>query len=404
MKNAPLVRIYTTTREARPFLAVYRDPLQRSPSGRAKRVVRWFVTREAAEAYQREKTAEILTVGTAGINFDAVLRTDAIAAKRLLAEAGHETTSLLELARDYVGKVTVPNSAGEAIGPAVLAFLDEKEHVEGAAEATVTNLRNRILAWVNRERISSIGEISRARIESIRTRPGVSPNSRRNDFAAISSLCTWLLEKGKISHHPVKGLRRPKVPIGPKHIYTTDECERLLDAAQAYLAGRWLASIATMLFVGGARPSEIAQTRIFYGRHPTARIEGGKLRGRANRTVNLTPAAVAWLKAANSPETLQPINSRARNNLMRDSGLTYTTDVLRHTCISNRQQIEQNDGAVARECGTSEGVIYRHYHRLVSLAEARRWAALRPKKCAGTAEKTSEDQSTAHVPQSRSSL
>ena len=65
---------------------------------------------------------------------------------------------------------------------------------------------------------------------------------------------------------------------------------------------------------------------------------------------------------------------------MARSGLRYTPDVLRHTCISMRQQIEQNNAAVARECGTSEGVIYRHYHRLVALAEARKWAGLRPKR------------------------
>lgn len=395
MKNAPLVRIYTTQRIDRPFLAVYADPLQRSASGRSKRIVRWFVTREAAEAYQREKTAEILTIGTAGIHFDDVLKTDARSAKKLLVDHGHDNVSLLQLARDYVGQVSAPRAASAAIGPAVLAFLDEKEHLEGAATATVTNLKNRLLPWINREQIGTVGEITRARIESIRTRDGVSPNSRRNDFGAVSSFCTWLLEKGMIGHHPVRGLRRPKVPLGPKHIFRTDECQRLLDAAQTYLGGRWLGTVATMLFVGGARPSEVAHTRLFYGRHPTARIEGGKLRGRANRTVDLSPAAVAWLKAAGSPATLAAINAKARGNLMRAAGLTYSTDVLRHTCISMRQQLAQNDGAVAREFGTSEGIIYRHYHRLVALAEARKWAALRPKKSAGTAEQPNKSGDTA---------
>lgn len=378
MNPAPLVRIYQTQRPDRPFMTVYRDPLKREASGRAKRVNQFHVTREAAEAYARTKTDEILTIGTAGINFDAVLRTDALAAKRVLAEAGHDTISLLQLARDYVGHVSAPRAASALIGPAVLAFLDEKENLEGAAPATVTNLKNRLLPWINREEIGTVGEITRARIESIRTREDVSPNSRRNDFGAVSSFCTWLLEKGMLAHHPVRGLRRPKVPLGPKHIFRTEECQRLLDAAQAYLGGRWLGTVATMLFVGGARPSEVAHTRLFYGRHPTARIEGGKLRGRANRTVDLSPAAAAWLKAAGSPATLAAINSKARGNLMRAAGLTYSTDVLRHTCISMRQQLAQNDGAVARECGTSEGIIYRHYHRLVALAEARKWAALRP--------------------------
>jgi hypothetical protein len=35
---------------------------------------------------------------------------------------------------------------------------------------------------------------------------------------------------------------------------------------------------------------------------------------------------------------------------------------------------------VAREAGTSEGIIYRHYHGLKTPAEARGWQDLRPEK------------------------
>ena len=40
----------------------------------------------------------------------------------------------------------------------------------------------------------------------------------------------------------------------------------------------------------------------------------------------------------------------------------------------------KNDGAVAREAGTSEDVIFRHYHRLPVAGSLRRWLALRPAK------------------------
>jgi len=373
-------KLYTADRTDTPFFVVFRDPSRREQSGRAKRVTKWFAQRADAETYQRSLNERLLLEGSTGLAFDAVLRTDALAAKQILAAAGHPTCTLTELARAFIAQGTTPGADREPIGPVVLAFLEEKEQIENAAPATVVNLKNRLWPWIRRERIAFVGEITRERIESIRTRPDVSANSRRNDFGAVSSFCTWLLEKGKLAHHPVKGIRRPKVPLGPKAIYSAAQCRTLLDTARDFHAGQWVATVAVMLFVGGARPSEVAHTRIFYGRHPTARIEGGKLRGRANRTVNLTPAALAYLKAAGSPPTIKPLNSRARNQLMARSGLTYTADVLRHTCISMRQQIEQNDAAVARECGTSEGIIYRHYHQLVALAEARQWAGLRPCK------------------------
>ena len=355
--------------------------MQREASGRTKRVSKWFASREAADAYQREKTQEILTIGTAGIKFDAVLKTDALAAKQVLEAAGHRAVTLLQLARDFAAKGTTPGAAKEELAPLVVDFLNDKEHVDGAQPATVGNLKNRLWSWIGREKtLLTVADLTRERIDALRSRPGVGANSRRNDYAAASSFCTWLFEKGRLAHHPMKGLRRPRVPHGPKAIFTTGECERLLTTAQTYKGGKWLGTVVVMLYVGGARPSEVADTRLFYGRSPSARIEGGKLRGRANRTVPLCAAARAWLKVAGDPATVRPMHARARQEIMAAAGLPSTADVLRHTCISNRQQIVQNDGAVARESGTSETIIYRHYHRLVTPAEAKAWAALRPEK------------------------
>ena len=375
-----LAKLYSVAKPRPMWLVVWQNPLRLDSRGHARRERKHFQLREDAETYQKTLNRQLITEGAAGITFEAGLRVDAIAARERLNAAGHSAVTLLSLADTFLTQAKRTDNGSDPINPVFLSFLADKEIVEGCATATITNLKNRIWPWITRERIATVGDITRERIESIRRRENVSANSRRNDMAAVSVFCTWLIEQGKLAHHPVKGIRRPKVPIGPKEIYTAEQCHKLLETAQEFHEGQWLATITVMLFVGGARPSEVAHTRIFYDRHPTARIEGGKLRGRANRTVNLGPAAVAWLKAADSPKTVKPLNSRARNELMARSGLTYTPDVLRHTCISMRQQIEANDGAVARECGTSEGIIYRHYHRLVALAEARKWAALRPAK------------------------
>jgi len=375
-----LAKLYSVAKPRPMWLVVWQNPLRLDSRGHARRERKHFQLREDAETYQKTLNRQLITEGAAGITFEAGLRVDAIAARERLNAAGHSAVTLLSLADTFLTQAKRTDNGSDPINPVFLSFLADKEIVEGCATATITNLKNRIWPWITRERIATVGDITRERIESIRRRENVSANSRRNDMAAVSVFCTWLIEQGKLAHHPVKGIRRPKVPIGPKEIYTAEQCHKLLETAQEFHDGQWLATITVMLFVGGARPSEVAHTRIFYDRHPTARIEGGKLRGRANRTVNLGPAAVAWLKAADSPETVKPLNSRARNELMARSGLRYTADVLRHTCISMRQQIEANDGAVARECGTSEGIIYRHYHRLVALAEARKWAALRPKR------------------------
>lgn len=226
--------------------------------------------------------------------------------------------------------------------------------------------------------------------------------TKRNDLNAVSSFCSWLLEQGKIDHHPLKGLRRPKVIRARPEIFTPEECGRLLSAVVVYSKGKWLGTIAVLLFTG-ARPSELEDTRLFYGRHPVARLEGGKLRGRANRIVPLLPVAGAWLRAARllrscaPPATIRPRESIvvdrvrpltrvAREKLCELASITWKHDICRHTFISHRLEMLKKDGAVAREAGTSEDVIFRHYHRLPVAGALRPVAGLAPVQGCRTSE------------------
>lgn len=377
-QSAAPVKLYVTKHPTTPYLVVYRDPSRRERSGRAKRVPRWFADQASAEKHRDELNERLLAEGSVGLAFDAGLRGDAIAARRWLDVNGHQAVSLLELAKGH----TAASPSGvqdQPIGPLVEAFLDHKEFAEGCTAATRTNLETRVWGWITRERIASLQDVRRDRMESLRTRPGISAHARKNDMNAVSSFCSYLFdEKQLIDHHPLKGLKRPKTLTGnAKVIFTPEECLAMLKAAQSYLGGRWLGTLTVMLFTG-ARPSELAESVITYGRVPVARIEGGKMRGRKNRLVTLLPAATAWLRAAGSPVSVEQINQTARNQIMELAGLQYSTDVLRHSFISYRLALLKNAAAVALEAGTSETVIFTNYHRPVPVGDARRWAALRP--------------------------
>lgn len=374
----PHAKLYTTQRTDTPYVVTFTDPLRREKSGRAKRVSKWFTSQEDAQKHCDALNEKLTLEGTTGVTFDMALRADASAARRLLDLRGHRETTLLQLAQAYVARVTHQAATAEQIGSAIETFLREKREAENRTEATVHNLESRLWAWVNREHISTLGDITRDRIERLRTREGVGRQSRRNDLNAVSSFCSHLVDHGKLPHHPLKGLKRPVIERETPVIYTPDNCAKLLKTARADHHGQWLGTVAIMVFCG-LRPSELTATRIFYGSRPIARVEGGKRRGRANRLVPLTPAALAWLKLAGQPEQVEPWNSRARNRILDAAGLTWKADVLRHTYISHRLQLVNNDAQVAREAGTSEGVIYRHYHRLVTPADARKWSMLKPK-------------------------
>ena len=366
-------KLYFTTRTDMPFRVVYTDPLQREKSGRAKRIDKSFADEIAATAYQAELNKQLVTEGTAGVQFTSALRADALAAREHLDVAGHSTCTLHQLAQRYTTQMAGTATKAFALDDQVKLFLEDKEWVDGASEETVKNLKIRLWLWIDLARISTVGEISRDSVECLRTRQ-VSAQTRKNDLAAASNFCTWLVDKRRLDHHPLKGLRRPKVHHGKKPTLTAEEC-----AAVLRHAGAQQATLAVMIFAG-ARPSELAETRLIYEGTPWVRIEGGKLKGRANRVTPMLPALRAFLAAAGDPAQVTPLSRWEREHIGSAAGITWKPDICRHTYISYRLQLAQNDALVAREAGTSEGIIYRHYHGLKTQTEARAWAALQPGK------------------------
>jgi len=364
-------KLYLTTRTDMPFRVVYTDPLQREKSGRAKRIDKSFADQGAATAYQAELNKQLTTEGTAGVQFTSALRADALAAREHLDVAGHNTCTLHQLAQRYTTQMAGTATKAFPLDKQVKLFLEDKEWVDGASDETVKNLKIRLWLWIDLARISTVGEISRDTVECLRTRP-VSAQTRKNDLAAASNFCTWLVDKRRLDHHPLKGLRRPKVHHGKKPTLTAEEC-----AAVLRHAGAQRATLAVMIFAG-ARPSELEETRLIYEETPWVRIEGGKLKGRANRVTPMLPALRAFLAAAGDPAQVPPLSRHERERIGSAAGITWKPDICRHTYISYRLQLAQNDALVAREAGTSEGIIYRHYHGLKTPAEARGWQDLRP--------------------------
>lgn len=371
-------RIYHTNRADTPWQVVFRDPTKRERGGRAKRVVKWFAQEQDAIDYRDDKNEQLLAEGSAGVMFDATLRADATAARRHLDTKGHFETSLLQLAQRYTQNVTVNSAAALPIDAQLNAFLDELRN-DLVPDETVKNLKVRCSLWIDLAKLTTVGDITRDAVDVLRDR-AVHPQTRRNDIGAASRFCAWLVERRRLDANPFLGVRRPKVHRGKPVVWELDELERLLAVAMRYRGGRYAAAIVVMNFVGGARPSELPQVAITYGRQPVARIEGGKLRGRANRTVPLSPLAVAWLTAVGKPTTVPRFTRMVRNPICRAAKVTWKKDICRHTFISNRIALVRDDAAVALESGTSPEIIHRHYHNVRLPAEARRWNALRPKR------------------------
>jgi len=405
------VKLYTT--KGRKIMVMWPDPSCRLRSGRVKRRVKWFRSdqREQAVAYRVELQARLLLDGARTVARELESRRDAAAARRMLDAAGLHEVSLEQLARLRVaqgGGAGAQQAQGgaqpdDALGysvqfsEAVAEFLEYMQRVVEARPRTVANLRARLGLWARVAGLQQMGEVDRAAVLKLRDRGGrfgargqgpVSRQTRINDLLAASAFCSWAVERQWLAFNPVCGVRRPdaaKDRARPS-VWRVDELARLLEAARRYEGGRFLGAVVAMNFIGAVRPSEVGGVQIRYERNEQAgvlsgfaRIEGGKMRGRADRNVEVLPVALGWLGAVGWPQQCEPLTPRARREICAAArGLRWQPDICRHTCISHLVQLRKNDAAVARECGTSEEVIFSRYHNLRSPRELEEWMGLRP--------------------------
>ncbi|WP_043586894.1 tyrosine-type recombinase/integrase [Geminisphaera colitermitum] len=358
----------------------YTDPVRIEKSGRKKRIVKYFVEKEDALDYQKTVNKGVVMGGVAGLSLDAPARADFFAARQALDAAG-VTLSLTEVAQDFIARHPARQQAAVALDEALLKeFIDHKQRVEGARDRTAGNLKSRVGAWFKREGLATVSDLTHEACLALRSRMGVSATTRKNDMNAVSSFLTWLVsEKKLLKVHPMKGTKRPRADETNRVVWTAGEAKAWFVAAARYRKGRFVPALVALL-MGGLRPSEQEHSRFVLTGKPALRAQGGKLRGRADRTVPLGEAAVAWLKRFSPAQdgTFHPLSVKGRAALERLSGQTWTQDAPRHTFISARFAIVQHEGKVAREAGTSVDIIFRHYHRVLTRPQALSVLGFRP--------------------------
>jgi integrase len=189
----------------------------------------------------------------------------------------------------------------------------------------------------------------------------------------VSSFLTWLVQEAYLPSHPLQGMKRPHVDPARPAIYTASQVAKLLASASGYREGRHARALG-LLFFAGLRPSEVPDATLDLGAPPTVKVQGGKMRGRANRIVRLSAGAAEWL--ATQPAPIIPPTIKARMALVERTGIQWIQDGARHTWISVRLTLSQDENGTAREAGTSPDILYRHYHALMTREQAKEMAAL----------------------------
>jgi integrase len=260
-------------------------------------------------------------------------------------------------------------------------------------ERTLTELRVRLTKFANDFKCP-IASVTKAEVQAWLDRLKNSERDRLNFRTKLNTLFRWAWKRGYILENPVEKTERPDPEDADIQIYTPAEIQRLINAASK----DFLPCLAIGAFAG-LRSSEVM--RLKWEDINLARgfiTASAKKRGTpSRRLVPIQPNLAAWLSDyANSTGYVWPGTDEQFTNAQQDTSAAtrIETDVekqiaaqeplkwkhngLRHSYISYRLAMLQDDAKTALEAGNSSSTIHAHYKELVTPDDAKLWFSIAP--------------------------
>jgi integrase len=227
-------------------------------------------------------------------------------------------------------------------------------------------------------------DVTRQTVEEfLAKRTRASARTKNGDRLAVSRFLSWCLDHPRkwIGVNPCLSIKVVQPEAGAPVILNVEQCRALLKQAEKHRKGRLAPYFAICLF-GGLRPSETSRLNwTGINLHDSElRLEGSETKTRKPRVVHICPTLRKWLLAYQDRPIIPVAFKYDFRLVIKQAGIKWTPDVLRHTCISHHWRLNNSYGLAAAEFGTSEGIIKAHYQARVSSAETAKFYKLLPSK------------------------
>lgn len=175
---------------------------------------------------------------------------------------------------------------------------------------------------------------------------------------------------------PMEGIERGFVDAEEIEIFAPEELAKLLSASRPELV--------PFLAIGafcGLRTAEIERLDWADVHADFIEIKAANSKTRSRRTVPIPANCAAWLRPHR--QTTGPVVGFANIakqvlKLAEDSETPWKHNALRHSFISYRLALTNDENRTAVEAGNSPQMIFRHYRKLVSEDAARRYFSIEP--------------------------
>jgi len=327
----------------------------------------FFTTRAEAKVFAEAQRIKRANEGNAAVRNDE------------LAAFGKS----VQWAIDFALKHLRATKASAPLADAIAAFIEHKSRELAAGQIGETRLgdiRNRLAKVGAAFQGKSIGEIDADELDGFLK--SIPHPATRNDYRKeVVTLWRWAALKPRQWTSVVLDkdtLKRSQEPDKARKILTVEQTARLMEAS----TDPDICALNAMVLFGGLRREEVEKLDWSGVNFAEGYIEVSDKISKvdAERFAPMTDNLREWLLPL--AKKRGPIVSR---NLIRPLRLVWRAadlypwpqDAHRHSFISYRRELT-NDGQTAREAGTSEKIIKKHYKRPVTTANAERYFNIRP--------------------------
>lgn len=300
-------------------------------------------------------------------------------------------------AREYA--VAVGKLGGASLADAVAAFLRftprrtsklipllVEEYFNGmkgdVSKAYFVRTRDRLRRFAAGFPDSKIHEVTKEDLEKWIKGFGLGKRARNNEREALIGFSNWargmgyLPEDRTVEAAKIKRIDAPTT-IG---IFAVATAAKLL-AALRKEKPELVPYVALGLFAG-VRPAELTRLRFENIRwdHNDIEITAADAKTHARRLTKLFPNLADWLgdyRKKTGPVAPKKAYMKL-SAFVRAKGIVWSPDVMRHSFISYAVAFTETVGGVALWAGNSEGVIKKHYLKMVTKKEAEAFFAILP--------------------------
>jgi len=353
---------------------------------------KFFKTRAEADSECLRQRTLLERFSREAIGLSQRRMSDFITAQNKLAEYGADIGDAVSFFVDHQERVRRCNVTVNQLTAEVI----EAKERDGKSKRTIGSLRGYLGKFCQTFGERLVATITAEELDNwLRSLP-LSPKSRMNFRQHIGVLFSYAKQRQMITENPIEFTTKPKLIDKAPEIFSIDELQTLLEAAQ-----KQEPDVLPMLAIGafaGLRDSEIKRLNWTEVRPVRGHIEvtAAKAKSARRRLVPIQPNLMEWLRPY-SGMTGPVVPARYKGKLGRvrkAAGLTHwPKNGLRHSFASYRYASTQDATMTAHDLGHSgTQLLFQHYRELVTPEEANRYWKIGPAEAANVVSFASQKQ------------